>query len=106
MYFLKGLTSSNFLFGSNAYKTLVIDQQLPAILLFEGGIFFLLAFAIFYVLSTVNMINKKAWIPICIIMSFMAYGLMETLLLFSMVIGTNIFWVMLYYYYKNGEMKL
>jgi hypothetical protein len=52
------------------------------------------------------MINKKEWIPILVIMSFMVYGLMESMLLYGIVIGTNLFWVLLYYHYKNGKMRL
>jgi hypothetical protein len=103
--FLDKINLMDFFFGSKAYKDLVIDSSFIH-LLFEGGIFFFIGFCLFYVFSTVNMVNKKEWVPIVIIMSFMAYGLMESLLLFSMLIGTNIFWVTLYYYYKNGGMKL
>lgn len=103
--FLDKINFMDFFFGSKAYKDLVIDSSFIH-LLFEGGIFFFIGFCLFYVFSTVNMVNKKEWVPIVIIMSFMAYGLMESLLLFSMLIGTNIFWVTLYYYYKNGGMKL
>jgi hypothetical protein len=103
-WYLETLTPMDFFFGSDTYKNFVIDSSYLH-LLFEGGIFFFIGFCIFYVLSTINMINKKVWVPICIIMSFMAYGLMESLLLYSTVIGTNIFWITLYYYYKNGEMK-
>jgi len=103
--FLHKLSFMDFFFGSKAYKDLVVDSSFIH-LLFEGGIFFFIGFCIFYVISSINMVNKKEWIPICVIISFMAYGLMETVLLFSMLIGTNIFWITLYYYYRNGKMKL
>jgi hypothetical protein len=103
--FLHKINSIDFIFGSNAYKYYVVDSSYLH-LLFEGGIIFFIGFTFFYIFSTVKMINKKEWIPICIIFSFMFYGLMETLLLFNMLIGTNIYWILLYYYYRNGKMKL
>lgn len=103
--FLDQITPLDFFFGSDAYKNLVIDSSYIH-LLFEGGIFFFLGFSLFYVFSTVKMVNKKDWVPICVVISFMAYGLMETVLLFNMLIGTNILWVTLYYYYKDGKMRL
>ncbi len=95
----------DFLFGSSAYGDFVIDSSYIH-LLFEGGIFFFIGFCAFYLLATLKMVSRKAWVPICIIISFLAYGLMETLLLYSMLIGTNIFWILLYYYYKDGKMSL
>ena len=103
--FLEQLTILDFFFGSKAYKNFVIDSSYVH-LLFEGGILFFIGFSVFYILSTIKMVNNKVWIPICVIMSFMAYGLMETLLLFNMLIGTNIFWITLYFYYRNGKMQL
>lgn len=103
--FLEQITPMDFFFGSDAYKNLVIDSSYIH-LLFEGGIFFFIGFSLFYVLSAMKMINKKDWVPICVVISFMSYGLMETVLLFSMLIGTNILWVMLYFYYRDGKMKL
>jgi hypothetical protein len=104
-WFLETLSPMDFLFGSNTFKNFVIDSSYLH-LLFEGGIFYFIGFCIFYVLSTVNIVNKKEWMPALVILSFMVYGLMESMLLYSMLIGTNIFWVTLYYYYKNGKMKL
>jgi len=104
-WFLDTLEPVDIFFGTNTFKNFVIDSSYLH-LLFEGGIFFFLGFCIFYVISTVNMINKKEWIPILVIMSFMVYGLMESMLLYGIVIGTNLFWVLLYYHYKNGKMRL
>lgn len=103
--FLEQITPLDFLFGSDAYKNLVVDSSYIH-LLFEGGIFFFIGFSLFYIFSTVKMVNKKEWVPICVVISFMAYGLMETVFLFNMLIGTNILWITLYYYYKNGKMQL
>lgn len=103
--FLDKVTLVDFFFGSEDYKHYVIDSSYLH-LLFEGGIFFFIGFLIFYLFATVNMVNKKEWIPICIVMSFMAYGLMETSLLFNMLIGTNILWILLYFYYRKGKMRL
>lgn len=103
--FLQKIDILGFFFGTDAYKHYVIDSSYLH-LLFEGGIIFFIGFLLFYIISTTNMINKKDWISICVIISFVAYGLMETLLLFNMLIGTNIFWITLYYYYKKGQMKL
>lgn len=103
--FLNTVDLKSFFFGANTYGDFVIDSSYIH-LLFEGGILFFIGFCVFYLLSTIQMVNKKAWVPICVIISFMAYGLMETLLLYSMLIGTNIFWILLYFYYKNGKMEL
>jgi hypothetical protein len=104
-WFLNTLNPMDILFGSNTFKNFVIDSSYLR-LLFEGGIFFFIGFCVFYILSTINMVNKKEWIPIFVIISFMTYGLMESMLLYSMLIGTNIFWITLYYHYRNGKMKL
>ena len=104
-WFLDTLEPIDIFFGASTYKNFVIDSSYLH-LLFEGGIFFFLGFCVFYVISTVNMINKKEWIPILVIMSFMFYGLMESMLLYGIVIGTNLFWVLLYFHYKNGKMRL
>jgi hypothetical protein len=104
-WFLHTLEPVDIFFGADTYKNFVIDSSYLH-LLFEGGIFFFLGFCIFYVFSTVNMFNKKEWIPILVIMSFMVYGLMESMLLYGILIGTNLFWVLLYYHYKNGKMRL
>lgn len=103
--FLEKVNTVDFFFGSNAYGDFVIDSSYIH-LLFEGGIFFFIGFCAFYMLSTLQMINKKAWIPICVIISFLCYGLMESLLLYSILIGTNIFWILLYFYYREGKMEL
>lgn len=103
--FLEKINMKDFFFGSNAYGDFVIDSSYIH-LLFEGGILFFIGFCVFYVLSTLNMVTQKAWIPVCIIISFLTYGLMESLLLYSMLIGTNIFWITLYFYYKKGKMEL
>ncbi len=103
--FFSDLTFIDFIFGSDAYKDNVIDSSYVH-LLFEAGILFFLLMAWFYILSAYRMVVEKAWVPVCVIISFLAYGLMETMLLYGMLIGSNIFWVLLYYYYKRGEMRL
>lgn len=103
--FFRDLTPIDFIFGSQAYKDHIIDSSYVH-LLFEAGIIFFLFFCWFYLLSTLRMVKEKAWIPVCITFSIIAYGLMETLLLYSMLIGTNVIWVLLYFYYKKGDMKL
>jgi hypothetical protein len=104
-WFLDTLKPVDIFFGADTFKNFVIDSSYLH-LLFEGGILFFLGFCVFYVLATINMINKKEWIPILVIMSFMVYGLMESMLLYGILIGTNLFWVLLYYHYKNGKMRL
>ncbi len=104
-WFLDTLNPVDIFFGADTFKNFVIDSSYLH-LLFEGGILFFLGFCVFYVLATINMINKKEWIPILVIMSFMVYGLMESMLLYGILIGTNLFWVLLYYHYKNGKMRL
>ena len=103
--FLNDMTPIDFLFGSNTFERFIIDSSYLH-LLFEGGIIFFLVVSCFYVFATIKMVNKKDWIPVCIIFSFMSYGLMESMFLYSMLIGTNIIWITLYYYYRNGKMKL
>jgi hypothetical protein len=104
-WFLKTLNLNDFMFGSNTFGNFVIDSSYLH-LLFEGGVIFFLFIGYFYVLATIKMVNKRAWLPICVVFSFMAYGLMESMLLYSMLIGTNIYWITLYYFYSNGKMKL
>jgi hypothetical protein len=103
--FLNTVDLKSFFFGANTYGDFVIDSSYIH-LLFEGGILFFIGFCVFYLLSTIQMIEKKAWLPICVIISFLCYGLMESLLLYSMLIGTNIFWILLYFYYRKGKMQL
>lgn len=103
--FLNTVDLKSFFFGANTYGDFVIDSSYIH-LLFEGGILFFIGFCAFYLLSTIQMIEKKAWLPICVIISFLCYGLMESLLLYSMLIGTNIFWILLYFYYRKGKMQL
>ncbi|MFV0162255.1 oligosaccharide repeat unit polymerase [Empedobacter falsenii] len=104
-HFFDKINLKDFFFGSTSYDDLIIDSSYVH-LLFEGGIFFFIGFCLFYIMATINMTAKKALIPICIVISFLSYGLMETNLLYNMLIGTNILWVLLYYYYKNGKMEL
>lgn len=104
-WFLKTVTFKDFMFGSNTFDNFVIDSSYLH-LLFEGGIIFFLFISYFYVLAAIKMVNKRALLPICVVFSFMGYGLMESMLLYSMLIGTNIYWITLYYYYSNGKMKL
>lgn len=104
-WFLQTLTPMDFLFGSGTFYNFVIDSSYLR-LLFEGGIIFFIVICYFYMLAATKMVNKKAWIPICVIFSMMAYGMMESMLLYSMLIGTNIYWVTLYYYYRDGKMEL
>ncbi|GEM53436.1 O-antigen polymerase [Empedobacter brevis] len=103
--FFDKITIKDFFFGSSSYDDLIIDSSYVH-LLFEGGILFFIGFCLFYILASINMTTKKALIPICVVISFLSYGLMETNLLYSMLIGTNILWVLLYFYYKNGKMAL
>ena len=103
--FLNTIDLKSFFFGANTYGDFVIDSSYIH-LLFEGGILFFIGFCTFYLLSTIQMVEKKAWLPICVIISFLCYGLMESLLLYSMLIGTNIFWILLYFYYRKGKMQL
>ncbi|MCG2610367.1 hypothetical protein LZZ90_02455 [Flavobacterium sp. SM15] len=104
-WFLHTLTPKDFFFGSSTFKHYVIDSSYLR-LLFEGGFIFFLFICYFYILATTKMVNQKAWVPICVILSFMFYGLMESVLLYSTLIGTNLFWITLYYYYRDGKMKL
>ena len=103
--FLDDLTLKDFIFGSSAYRDNIIDSSYLH-LLFEGGFIFFILVAVYYVVATTKMVQKKDWIPICVILSFMSYGLMESILLYGILIGSNIFWILLYYYYSNGKMKL
>ena len=102
--FLNKLNWIDALFGSVSFREIVIDSSYIH-LMFEAGLIFFFCILIFYSYSAFKMIKQKAWIPICVVISFMAYGLMETLILYGMLIGCNIFWILLYYYYSN-KMKL
>lgn len=99
---LTGIDPMSFVFGTGAYRDIIIDSSFLH-LLFEGGIIFFLFFIYFYCVSTFRLGNDNQWVLMAVIFSFLIYGLMETLLLYSMLIGTNLFWVILYHYFQNKK---
>lgn len=99
---LSGLDPMSFLFGTDAYRDIIIDSSYLH-LLFEGGIIFFLFFVYFYCVSVFRMGEDNQWVLMAVIFSFLIYGMMETLLLYSMLIGTNLFWVILYKYFFNKK---
>lgn len=99
---LTGIDPMSFVFGTDAYREIIIDSSFIH-LMFEGGIIFFLFFVYFYTVSSYKMGQENQWLLMVIFFSFLIYGLMETLLLYSMLIGTNIFWVILYYYFQDKK---
>lgn len=99
---LVGIDPMSFVFGTDAYREIIIDSSFLH-LLFEGGIIFFFFFVYFYTVSVFRLGQDNQWILMVILFSFLVYGLMETLLLYSMLIGTNIFWVILYHYFQSKK---
>lgn len=99
---LTEIDSMSFVFGTGLYRDIIIDSSYLH-LLFEGGIIFFLFFIYFYIVSVLKIGKDNNWIFMVVLFSFLVYGMMETLLLYTMLVGTNIFWVMLYNYFLNDK---
>ncbi|MDL2214581.1 hypothetical protein LJC00_00135 [Dysgonomonas sp. OttesenSCG-928-M03] len=99
--FLNSLTPIQFLLGTTVFDRIIVDNSYLH-LLFEAGIFLFIYFIWLYYFAIKNIIRQQNHIVIAIFVSSLIYGLMESLLLFSVIIGNNLFWVLLYRY-RQGE---
>lgn len=102
---LEGLTLSGYFTGTTAFDTIIVDSSYMH-LLFEAGIFLFIYFIWLYFFAIRNIIRQQNFVVIAIFVSFLIYGLMESLLLFSVIIGNNLFWVLLYRYRYTEDHEL
>ena len=101
---LDSLTPLQYLWGTTAFDYIIVDNSYLH-LLFEAGILVFVYFIWLWFFAVKNMVKQQNFILIAVFVSFLVYGLMESLLLFSVIIGNNIFWVLLYRYrYGNDEL--
>jgi hypothetical protein len=99
--FIDSLLPVHYLFGSPAFDYITVDNAYLH-LLFEAGILLYALFIWLYYFAIKNIVKQQNYVIIAILAGFLVYGLMETLLLLPMIIGTNLFWVLLYRY-RYGE---
>lgn len=101
---LDSLTPLQYLWGTTAFDYIIVDNSYLH-LLFEAGVLVFAYFIWLWVFAVKNMVKQQNFILIAVFVSFLVYGLMESLLLFSVIIGNNIFWVLLYRY-RYGDDEL
>jgi len=102
---LDGLSPLQYLLGTTAFSDIIIDNSYLH-LLFEAGIFLFIYFIWLYFFAIKNIIRQQNFVVIAIFISFLVYGLMESLLLFGVIIGNNLFWVLLYRYRHDEDEEL
>lgn len=95
--FLVGLKPIQLLLGTSAFDNIIIDSTYLH-LLFEAGVLLFVYFIWLYYWAMKNMIRQQNIVLISIMVSFLVYGLMESLLLFCVILGNNLFWILLYRY--------
>lgn len=101
---LDSLTPLQYLWGTTAFDYIIVDNSYLH-LLFEAGVLVFAYFIWLWFFAVKNMVKQQNFILIAVFVSFLVYGLMESLLLFSVIIGNNIFWVLLYRY-RYGDDEL
>lgn len=101
---LDSLTPLQYLWGTTVFDYIIVDNSYLH-LLFEAGVLVFAYFIWLWVFAVKNMVKQQNFILIAVFVSFLVYGLMESLLLFSVIIGNNIFWVLLYRY-RYGDDEL
>lgn len=94
---LQSLSPLQYLFGTTAFDRIIIDSTYLH-LLFEAGVLLFVYFIWLYYFAMKNIVKQQNFIVIAIMVSFLVYGLMESLLLFCVIIGNNLFWVLMYRY--------
>lgn len=100
---LESITPMQYVTGTDIFDTLTVDNSYLH-LLFEAGILLFIYFLWLYYFAIKNIINQQNFVVLAIFISFLIYGLMESLLLYSVIIGNNLFWVLLYRYrYEEDE---
>ncbi len=101
---LDGLAPLQYLLGTTAFDYIIVDNSYLH-LLFEAGIVVFAYFVWLWFFAVKNMVKQQNFIFIAVFISFLVYGLMESLLLYSVIIGNNIFWVLLYRYRYEDELS-
>lgn len=99
---LDSLTPLQYLLGTNIFDYLVIDSSYMH-LLFEAGVLLFIYFVWLYIKAMRNIVKQQNFIVIAVFVGFLAYGLMESLLLYSVIISNNLFWVLMYKYNYGTE---
>lgn len=99
---LQSLSPIQYLLGTTAFDRIIIDSTYMH-LLFEAGVLLFVYFLWLYFFAMRNIIRQQNFILIAVMVSFLVYGLMESLLLFCVIIGNNLFWVLMYRYRYNIE---
>lgn len=100
---LSGLQPINYLLGTSAFDRIIIDSTYIH-LLFEAGVLLFVYFVWLYFFAMKNIVKQQNFVIIAIMVSFLTYGLMESLLLFCVILGNNLFWVLMYRYrYRIDE---
>lgn len=94
---LQSLSPAQYLLGTSAFDRIIIDSTYIH-LLFEAGVLLFVYFVWLYYFAMKNIVKQQNFIVIAVMVSFLVYGLMESLLLFCIIIGNNLFWVLLYRY--------
>lgn len=99
---LQSLSPAQYLLGTTAFDRIIIDSTYMH-LLFEAGVLLFVYFIWLYFFAIRNIVRQQNFILIAVMVSFLVYGLMESLLLFCVIIGNNLFWVLMYRYRYNIE---
>lgn len=94
---LQSLSPLQYIFGTTAFDRVIIDSTYMH-LLFEAGVLLFVYFVWLYYFAMKNIVKQQNYIVIAVMVSFLVYGLMESLLLFCVIIGNNLFWVLMYRY--------
>ncbi|MEN9919759.1 MAG: hypothetical protein RL662_2195 [Bacteroidota bacterium] len=101
--FLNELSPIQYLIGTTSFDAITVDSSYLH-LLFESGVLLYVYFMWLYYFAIKNSIKQQNFVVIAIFVSFQVYGLVESLFLLPMIIGNNLFWVILYRY-REGEDK-
>lgn len=101
---IDSLSPLQFLLGTTAFDRIIVDSSYMH-LLFEAGILLFIYFIYLYIFAIRNIVKQQNIFVIAVFTGFLVYGIMESLLLFSVIIGNNLFWVLLYKYrYAEGKL--
>lgn len=98
---LLSITTIQYLIGTSAFDYIVVDSSYLH-LMFEAGILLFVYFLWLYYWAIKHIVQQQNFIIIAILVSFLAYGLVESLFLLPMIIGNNLLWILMYRY-RHGE---
>lgn len=94
---LISLTPIQYILGTGAFDKIVIDSSYLH-LMFEAGILLFVYFLWLYFFAVREIVKQQNFVVIAILVSFLGYGLTESLFLLPMILGNNLLWVLLYRY--------